>query len=105
MSIWWGWILALLGIGLLATGAARAGSAETRSGAKLLAIWAIPSFALAFLAFNVWAISTDIDNLEFGLRPGRLIVAGVTVAGAVVLATIITLRERRARSHHDRVAA
>jgi hypothetical protein len=85
--------------------AANAGSEETRSRAKLLAVWAIPSFALAFLAFNAWAISTDIENLEHGLRPERLVVTGVTAASALVLATILTVRMRRAKPRHDRVAA
>ena len=104
-SIWSAWGFGLLGCGLLAVAAANAHSAETRPRATLLAIWAFPSFALAFLAFNLWAIAGDIDNLEYGLRPERLGVAGVAAGAALVLATIITLRSRRVKPRSHNVAA
>ena len=65
----------------------------------VLAAWSAAGVVLSGVAFWAWAIYSDHDNIEYGLRPERLIlplVLAVTALALGVWSSVRLLRKRGA---------
>jgi hypothetical protein len=63
----------------------------------LIRAWGIAAAATGLLILDIFAIRTDHDNLEHGLRLGRLLLPGLLTAAAIGWAVLQTLRWARRR--------
>ena len=74
-------------------------------GARLLvAAWMIVAFILSLASWWTWAVYSDPDNLEHGLRPDRLLIPILLSAGALVAALWWSVRWMRRAGTSDAAA-
>ena len=66
-----------------------------RPTSALVRAWGAAVGAIGLLALDIWALRTDIDNLEHGLRLGRALVPAVIALAALAWAMIRTIRWTR----------
>jgi uncharacterized membrane protein HdeD (DUF308 family) len=68
-----------------------------RPNSSLARAWGIAMAALGLLAFDLWALRTDLDNFDHGPRLGRAMVPSVLAFAAIVWAVIRTIQWTRIR--------
>ena len=87
----------ILFAGSVALGAWALARRHVPSGAAIAA-WSVAVLALAIGVGWGWAIYSDHDNLEHGLRPGRLVLPAILAAAALAHALWRTRRLNGSRS-------
>jgi hypothetical protein len=67
----------------------------------VLAVWSAAAILLSGVAVLAWAVYSDHDNLEYGLRPGRLILPILITVATFTLGIWSSIRLLRREAPMD----